>query len=370
MIYFFGSEKKVTDRTQSLDKMAGRLSLAVLLMFLLGTTLEAQGSTLSDSTGLKIETGPHNRGDIAGSLQLSNTGPLNSDDTENFYGTPSLNGLANDGSSLNPNTLKQGRVVIAYLLAGPTLTFGDPKKPGKTCSAAQPTSGCQSQNKMQLSDSPTVSDGKYTVVYSGVEVKKNQAITYSPLLYYSVDNNLIGVNFINSVSVPPSFYPTEPRKLPTCSLNDSSTRGDVELNDITYTGSADDAAVSDLGRVNVGITCTGNNSLPANVGVAFQVGGDSKGSSRYKIPYHEALSIVGRAGNGDAQPDPETFCSSNEDNIVKTATTYPLGNTDDGFNDEKNFSKIFWWGVCENKSGIPGAGPFSVPVSYEAVVYS
>lgn len=163
--------------------------------------------------------------------------------------------------------------------------------------------------------------------------------------------------------------PTSPP--PACTINGSSTTGEVPLGDVTYTGAAGDAAVSQLGQVNISVLCTGDpttGSAATNVGVTFKVGNNASGSSRYAIPDHTALSIVGR--QGDTQPSSTTFCNSDESNIVKTDVPYPLGKTSDSLKDTETFSKVFWWGVCENTSGEPGSGPFSVAVTYDVAIYN
>lgn len=376
MIYFFVPENApkegMLQKLNTLFKAGRWLILTGLIAFGVSKRAEATyyNITFSPDPDFKIEAGPHSFGDRAGTVTSTQADGLSLWSNNTYFGTPSLTSLISDSRvGQGTNSFTQGGVVVAYALPLNPIKFG--KLDSNFCQVDPNYElGCKTPVS-DVKEKGVVTAGHFLVIYSGNEVDKNKLISYPSRILYSVNDNGSGA-YSTGTSNPGDFRPTPTQEKPSCAIDSGSTTGDVPLGeDITYTGTAGNKAISKLGEVDINAICTGDatvGSLIAPVGVRFTVADAAVGASRYTIKDHPALSIMGREASDT--PSKENFCNDTDDSdVVKSGEWFWLGDTSPDLKGTQKLSRKFWWGVCENKTGEPGSGKFRVIVNYEVNTY-
>nr|WP_176704996.1 hypothetical protein [Rahnella sp. WMR104] len=224
--------------------------------------------------------------------------------------------------------------------------------------------------------------GEYVITYTGIDIQPNipisapRGVQTSTFNYPGASTNFAAVKVI-AVNIA---APSPPQYIASCTLNSNSTKGDLSLGNITYTGKNFDKASSQfIPGVTVIATCTGddtNGSLLTNVGVTFSYPGVT--GTSIPIPSHTAFSLVGLKGAGQAgttSPSADTFCSSSNNSLrVIFGSRMPLGAPIPAdFYSTISRRWTYWFGLCSKQGAASneiGSGQINIPVTYNVVAYS
>lgn len=224
--------------------------------------------------------------------------------------------------------------------------------------------------------------GEYVITYTGIDIQPNipiippRAVQTSTLDYPGAITKFAAVE-VTTVYIG---VPSPPQYIASCTLNPSSTKGDLSLGNITYTGKNFDKASSQfIPGVTVIATCTGdvtNGSLQTNVGVTFSYPGVT--GTSIPIPSHTAFSLVGLKGagqDGTTLPSADTFCSSSNNSLrVIFGSRMPLGAPIPAdYYSTMSRRWTYWFGLCSKQGATSneiGSGPINIPVIYDVVAYS